>query len=71
MGIFYTLYYAAMTVGPIVAGAAAKWTGSAAAAFDFGAAVVLACPLLLWLFNHSAQALSADSPRAQPTLTCH
>src|SRR6516165_7710917 len=55
MGIFYTLYYAAMTVGPIVA----------------GAAVVLACPLLLWLFNHSAQALSADSPRAQPTLTCH
>ena len=71
MGIFYTLYYAAMTVGPIVAGAAAKWTGSAAAAFDFGAAVVLACPLLLWLFNHSAQALSADSPRAKPTLTCH
>ena len=71
MGIFYTLYYAAMTVGPIVAGAAAKWTGSAAAAFDFGAAVVLACPLLLWLFNHSAQALSADSPRAHPTLTCH
>ena len=71
MGIFYTLYYAAMTVGPIVAGAAAKWTGSAAAAFDLGAAVVLACPLLLWLFNHRAQALSADSPRAQPTLTCH
>jgi len=71
MGIFYTLYYAAMTVGPIVAGAAAKWTGSAAAAFDFGAAVVLACPLLLWLFDHRAQALSADSPRAQPTLTCH
>ena len=71
MGIFYTLYYAAMTVGPIVAGAAAKWTGTAAAAFDFGAAVVLACPLLLWLFNHSAQALSPDSPRAQPTLTCH
>ena len=71
MGIFYTLYYAAMTVGPIVAGAAAKWTGSAAAAFDFGAAVVLACPLLLWLFDHRAQALSADSPRAHPTLTCH
>jgi len=71
MGIFYTLYYAAMTVGPIVAGAAAKWTGSAAAAFDFGAAVVLACPLLLWLFDHRAQARSADSPRAHPTLTCH
>jgi MFS family permease len=51
MGIFYTLYYAMMMLGPVVAGACAKWTGSAAAAFDFGAAVVLACPLLLWAFR--------------------
>jgi hypothetical protein len=40
-----------MMLGPVVAGACAKWTGSAAAAFDFGAAVILACPLLLWGFN--------------------
>jgi MFS family permease len=51
MGIFYTLYYATMMLGPVVAGACAKWTGSAAAAFDFGAAVILACPVLLWGFN--------------------
>jgi MFS family permease len=52
MGIFYTLYYATMMLGPVVAGACAKWTGSAATAFDFGAAVLLACPvLLLLLFN--------------------
>jgi MFS family permease len=51
MGIFYTLYYGAMMLGPIVAGACIKWTGSAAAAFDFGAVVVLACPVLLWIFN--------------------
>ena len=51
MGIFYTVYYAAMMLGPIVGGAGAKWTGSAAAAFDFGAAVLLACPLLLWVFE--------------------
>jgi len=51
MGIFYTLYYATMMLGPVVAGACAKWTGSAAAAFDFGAAVLLACPLILWGFN--------------------
>jgi predicted MFS family arabinose efflux permease len=51
MGIFYTLYYATMMLGPAVGGACAKWTGSASAAFDFGAAVVLACPLLLWAFN--------------------
>ena len=51
MGIFYTLYYATMMLGPVVAGAFAKWTGSAASAFDFGAAVLLACPPLLWWFN--------------------
>ena len=51
MGIFYTLYYATMMLGPAVGGACAEWTGSAAAAFDFGAVVLLACPVLLWGFN--------------------
>jgi MFS family permease len=51
MGIFYTVYYAAMMLGPIIGGACAKWTGTVAAAFDFGAAVLLACPLILWVFN--------------------
>ena len=51
MGVFYALYYATMMLGPVVAGACAKWAGSASAAFDFGAAMILACPLLLWGFN--------------------
>jgi MFS family permease len=51
MGVFYTIYYATMMLGPAVGGACAKWAGSAAAAFDFGAAVILACPVLLWGFN--------------------
>ena len=59
MGIFYTLYYATMMLGPVVAGACAKSTGSAAAAFDFGAAVLLACPVLLLGFNR----IPANSPR--------
>ena len=54
MGVFYTLYYATMMLGPIIGGAAAKSTGSASAAFDFGALVIVACPLLLVLFNHIA-----------------
>jgi MFS family permease len=57
MGIFYTVYYATMMLGPPVAGAAAKWTGSAAAAFDFGALMLVACPPLLWLFNRIAAPL--------------
>jgi MFS family permease len=56
MGIFYTLYYAAMMLGPVIGGACAKWSGSAGAAFDFGAAMILACPLLLWGFNRIAAA---------------
>jgi MFS family permease len=51
MGLFYTVYYGAMMLGPVIGGACAKWTGSAGAAFDFGAAVLLVCPLLLWGFN--------------------
>jgi predicted MFS family arabinose efflux permease len=58
MGIFYTVYYAAMMLGPIVGGACAKWTGSAAAAFDFGAVVLLVCPLILWGFNRIAPVAS-------------
>jgi predicted MFS family arabinose efflux permease len=60
MGIFYTLYYVTMMLGPVVGGASAKWTGSAAAAFDFGAAVLLTCPVLFWVFNRF--------PAAQPKL---
>ena len=51
MGIFFTIYYIAMMLGPVIGGACAKWTGSAAAAFDFGAIALLVCPLLLWTFN--------------------
>jgi MFS family permease len=60
MGVFYTVYYAAMMLGPVIGGAYAKWAGSAAAAFDFGAAMVLACLLMLWGFNQ----IPAAAPRA-------
>jgi MFS family permease len=54
MGVFYTVYYGAMMLGPVIAGAAANRSGSAGAALDFGAAVLIACPLLLLAFNHIA-----------------
>ncbi len=54
MGLFYTVYYATMMLGPVLGGACAKWAGSAGAAFDFGAAMVLACPLILLGFNRIA-----------------
>jgi MFS family permease len=60
MGIFYTLYYGTMMLGPVIGGALAKWTGSAATALDFGAALALTCPLLLWGFGR----ISRTSPRS-------
>jgi MFS family permease len=51
MGLFFTVYYAGMMLGPAIAGACAKWAGSASAALDFGAAMLLACPVILWGFN--------------------
>ena len=51
MGVFYTLFYAAMMLGPAVAGRLAKSAGSAAVALDLGALTVLACPPLMWLFE--------------------
>jgi MFS family permease len=56
MGIFYTVYYVAMMLGPIAGGALAKWDGHAAAAVDFGASVMLLCPLILWGFDRIAPA---------------
>jgi len=56
MGVFYTVYYTPMMLGPFVAGALAKSTGTTATAIDFGAAMLLACPLLLWAFNRIAAA---------------
>ena len=54
MGLFFTVYYAGMMLGPAIAGACAKWAGSAGAALDFGAAMILACPVILWGFNRIA-----------------
>lgn len=51
MGVFYTLFYAAMMLGPVVAGRLAKSAGTAAVALDLGALTVLACPPLMWLFE--------------------
>jgi MFS family permease len=55
MGLFFTMFYGCMVLGPVVGGVCAKWAGSAAAAFDFGAAMILLCPLILWAFNRIPQ----------------
>jgi hypothetical protein len=71
MGLFFTIFYGCMMLGPVVGGACAKWAGTAAAAFDFGAVMILACPLILLAFNRiiataPGTPVMAAEPRASP-----
>jgi predicted MFS family arabinose efflux permease len=50
MGIFFTVFYLAMSLGPVIAGRLAGYTGRAATALDFGAVLLVACPIVLALF---------------------
>ena len=66
MGIFYTVYYAAMMLGPVIGGAAAKWTGSAGAAFDIGAVSAARLPAAAAGFQPDCGAATAR--RVTPSL---
>lgn len=55
MGLFYTLFYLAIFIAPIVAGHLAEAAGGAEAAFTFGAWMLLGCLLLLGLFKLSVR----------------
>jgi len=62
MGVFYTLFYAAMMLGPAIAGRLAKSAGTAAVALDLGALTVLACPPLMWLFERIVSVRKSTRP---------
>jgi MFS family permease len=50
MGAFYSVFYAAMVVGPALGGWLAALNGSAAAALSFGGFMLFACIPGMWLF---------------------
>ena len=50
MGLFFTTFFAGMLAGPALGGRYAAWVGTAGAALDFGAALLVLCPVILWLF---------------------
>src|SRR5258705_825168 len=51
MGLFFSIAYLGLVLGPTLGGKYATWAGSAGAAFDLGAAVLLICPVILWMFQ--------------------
>jgi predicted MFS family arabinose efflux permease len=65
MGLFLTISYVGLVVGPSLGGAWAAWAGSAAATFDLGAVVLLMCPVILWVFQRSQS--GAKIPVQSPT----
>jgi MFS family permease len=69
MGVFFTMFFGCMMLGPVVGGALAKSAGSAAVAFDFGAVMVLVCPVLLWGFYRIAATSPPYSATAHPSPT--
>ena len=64
MGLFFTMFYGCMMLGPAIGGALAKWAGSSGAAFDFGAAMILLSLVMLWVFNRIAAGAAARSATA-------
>ncbi len=51
MGVFFSISYVGLVLGPTLGGKYATWAGSAGAALDLGAAVLLICPVILWMFQ--------------------
>jgi predicted MFS family arabinose efflux permease len=56
MGVFFSISYLGLVLGPSLGGTFATWAGSAAATFDLGAAVFLICPFVLWIFQRRSAA---------------
>ena len=54
MGMFFTLFYIFVVLGPWIAGLLANAAGSAHVTFDFGAAMLLACCALVLAFRKVA-----------------
>jgi MFS family permease len=60
MAIFYTVFYLSMSLGPVIAGGLAGYTGRVAIALDFGAGLLVACPVLLAIFMTLRQGSAAE-----------
>ena len=56
MGVFFSISYVGLVLGPPLGGTYATWVGSAAATFDLGAVVFLICPFILWMFQRRSAA---------------
>jgi hypothetical protein len=59
MGIFFTLFYVLVVIGPWIGGALATMSGTSRVTFDLGAGMLALCCAALWVFRR----ISAQPPR--------
>ncbi len=52
MGIFFTIFYLASVLAPLIGGYLADVVGRASVTFDLGAMMLIVCCGALWLFEH-------------------
>jgi len=73
MGLFFSVFYLAGVVAPVVAGWIATAVGTSRATFDFGAAMLMLCCAAYWLFSRLSERAKAETgmslaitPRSSP-----
>ena len=67
MGLYFTMFYVMVVIGPIVAGRLAEQVGTSRITFDFGAGMLVACFGLYWLYEqlrarHATVAAASGTP---------
>ena len=60
MGLFFTVFYVFVFLGPPIAGALIDKTGWDGAAMDFGAFMLIIAAILLWVFERLAVSVESD-----------
>jgi MFS family permease len=66
MGLYFLMFYVMVVAGPIVAGRLAEQAGTSRVTFDLGAAMLVACFGLYWLYGRlqARHAMAAEAARA-------
>lgn len=61
MGIFFTMFYLSVVLGPLIGGRLAEAIGSTSVTFDLGAGMLILCCVALWLFERLAKTSSLEA----------
>lgn len=66
MGLYFLMFYVMVVAGPIVAGRLAEQIGTSRITFDFGAAMLVVCVGLYWLYGRlqARHATATEAARA-------